>query len=170
MSRQKRTTAFSDNGHICDNTIIVGVLYTAIKNVENASINKYLKNINLKRNDAESNSLNFNLKYLLCILNSKLISYFLKMESRGKFDTYPDDWKKVPIKTIDLNDQNPFIKLADKMLSLNKCLNEIGDKKTSESAKLEEEIKKTDAEIDELVYKLYNITDKEKEIIEGALS
>ena len=36
-----------------------------------------------------------------------------------------------------------------------KRLSEFGDKKTSESAKLEEEINKTDSEIDELVYQLY---------------
>jgi len=55
------------------------------------------------------------------------------------------------------------------MLSLNKKLQEIGDKKTSETAKLEEEIKKTDNEIDELVYKLYGITEEEKKIIEESL-
>lgn len=59
--------------------------------------------------------------------------------------------------------------LVDKSLSLKKRLNEIGDKKTEERAKIEEEIKKTDAEIDELVYKLYGITEEEKEIIRESL-
>jgi|TARA_Y100000310_G_scaffold337221_1_gene423747 type II restriction/modification system DNA methylase subunit YeeA len=34
---------------------------------------------------------------------------------------------------------------------------------------IEEEIKKTDKEINELVYKLYNITEEEKKIIEESL-
>lgn len=52
------------------------------------------------------------------------------------------------------------------MLFLNKCLSEIGDKKTDERAKIEEEIKKTDAEIDELVYEIYGITEEERRVIE----
>ena len=35
--------------------------------------------------------------------------------------------------------------------------------------RIEEEIKKTDAEIDELVYRIYGITDEEKKIIEESL-
>lgn len=53
------------------------------------------------------------------------------------------------------------------MLSLNKQLQSLGDKKTAQTAKLEEEIQKTGEEIDELVYKLYWITEAEKKIIEG---
>ena len=97
------------------------------------------------------------------------MSYFLKFNSGGKIDTYPDDWKKVPIKNIPLKNQQPFINLCDKMLSLNKKLQEIGDRNTLEKQKLEEEIKKTDNEIDELVYQLYGITEDEKKIINESL-
>jgi hypothetical protein len=55
------------------------------------------------------------------------------------------------------------------MLSLNKRLNEIGEKKTDERARIEEETKHTDNEIDELVYKIYGITEAEKKIIEESL-
>ena len=55
------------------------------------------------------------------------------------------------------------------MLSLNKKLQEIGDKNTLEKQKIEQEIKKTDSEIDELVYELYGITQEEKKIIEESL-
>ncbi len=77
--------------------------------------------------------------------------------------------EQLPIKIIPETDQQPLITLVDKMLSLNKRLNELGDKKTDERAKIEKEIKKTDAEIDEMVYKIYGITDEEKRIIEGSL-
>ena len=169
MSRQKRITAFSDMAHICDNTIIVGVLYKDIKGVENASINKYLKNIGLNRDEAEKTSCNFNLKYLLAILNSKLFQYFLRINSRSKIDSYPDDWKDVPIKSISLDKQEPLVKLSERMISLNKKLSSIGNKKTSETAKIEEEIKRTDAEIDVLVYKLYGLTPEEIKIVEESL-
>ena len=55
------------------------------------------------------------------------------------------------------------------MLSLNKKFQEIGDRNTLEKQKLEEEIQKTDNEIDELVYQLYGITEEEKNIIEESL-
>ena len=76
---------------------------------------------------------------------------------------------KLPIKIPQKEMQNKISNLSDKMLSLNKKLQEIGDKNTLEKQKIEEEIKKTDNEIDELVYQLYGITEEEKKIIEGSL-
>ena len=55
------------------------------------------------------------------------------------------------------------------MLSLNKKLQEIEDKNTLEKQKIQEEIKKTDKEIDELVYQLYGITEEEKKIIKESV-
>ena len=165
MSRQKRITALSTNGEICDNTIIVGVPYFSIKNVKNASIEKYLKNVRLDRNEAEKTSLKFDLKYLLAILNSKLIRYLLKTQSRSKIDSYPDDWKLVPIKDITKADQKKFIELTEEILSLNKHLNQI-----PKNVKVSDEIKRYEEEIDELVYKLYNLTEEEKRVIEEDLA
>ena len=53
------------------------------------------------------------------------------------------------------------------MLSLNKRLTDLGDKKTDECARIEEEVKKKDNEIDKLVYKIYGIKKTEKKIIEA---
>ena len=54
------------------------------------------------------------------------------------------------------------------MLSLNKKLQE--ERLTEhEKEKIQQEIKKTDREIDELVYQLYSITEEEKKIIEESL-
>lgn len=75
----------------------------------------------------------------------------------------------LPIKIAPETEQQPIIKLVEKMLSLNKRLNEIGDKKTDARQRIEEEINKTDAEINELVYELYGITEEEKKIIEESL-
>ncbi|MDI6738501.1 MAG: N-6 DNA methylase [Nanoarchaeota archaeon] len=114
------------------------------------------------------------LKYLLLLLNSKLMTFYHKEKyldpSKNLFQKILIvNTKKLPIKIIPIGEQQPFIQLVDKMLSLNKLLNELGDKKTDERTRIEEEIKKTDAEIDELVYKIYGITDKEKKIIEDNL-
>jgi type I restriction-modification system DNA methylase subunit len=169
MSRIKRIATYSDEGHTCDNTIIVAVPYCELQGVNNKGISKYIKNIKLKRENIEQISEKFDIKYILSIINSKLIRYFLDINSRSKLSIYPDDWKKIPIKDLTLNQQQPLIALADKMLSLNKRLNELGDKKTEERARIEEEIKKTDYEIDQEVYKLYGLTPEEIKIIEESV-
>ena len=122
MSRQKRIAAYSDSQHICDNTIIVGVLAKDLKKVQNSNIRKYYQNLELPRTEIEENSRRFNLKYILVILNSNLISYFLKHNSGGKIDSYPDDWKKVPIKILPKDKQKNYVKKADMLLDLNSKL------------------------------------------------
>ena len=117
--------------------------------------------------------MSINNKYIMAILNSKLVTFYLRyaLINCSLLTVHLDKpyLGKIPVKKIPKSQQKPLIKLVDKMLSLNKRLNEIGDKKTDERAKIEEEIKKTDAEIDDLVYKIYGITEKEKKIIEESL-
>ena len=113
-------------------------------------------------------------KYVLGILNSRLASFYLKSicaERQGGFvEQKPVYVRKMPIKSIPESQQMPMVALVDKMISLVDCLNDIGDKKTSESAKIEEEIGKTDAEIDAIVYELYGLTEDEIRIVEESLT
>jgi len=51
------------------------------------------------------------------------------------------------------------------MISLNNTLTEMGNKKTDKRGRIETKLKEIDAKIDELVYKIYGITEAEKEII-----
>ena len=110
-------------------------------------------------------------KYVLALLNSASIQYytykFIYKNAIRSMDFYKAYAEKIPIAKNE--NQQPIIKLVDKMLSLNKRLNELKDKSTDEKAKIEAEIKKIDQEIDELVYKLYGITEAEKKIIEESL-
>ena len=53
------------------------------------------------------------------------------------------------------------------MISLNKLLAQIGDKLTDDRTRIEKEIEKIDRQIDQLVYTVYGITEKEQKIIEG---
>ena len=116
----------------------------------------------------------FSLKYLLSILNSKLMNFYHREKyldpSKNLFQKILIvNAKKFPMKIISLEKQQPIIKLVDKMLSLNKRLKEIKDKQTDEKSRLEKEIQKTDDEIDQEVYKLYGITKEEQKIIEESL-
>jgi len=113
---------------------------------------------------------NYSLEFLLCLLNSKLVSWyayryiFSKAIRTMDLDNYY--LGKIPLPSIKI-DNSVFIELANRMLSLNERLVVLGDKGTDERVRIDEERKKTDSEIDELVYKIYGITEDEKKIIEG---
>ena len=111
--------------------------------------------------------------FILSVLNSKLLEFYLKKIStpfRGGYYSYGKRFiEKLPIIIPSEKEKDKLSELTRKQLERNKLLNSFGDKKTSETAKIKEEIKKTDAEIDELVYKIYGITEEEKKIIEESL-
>lgn len=118
----------------------------------------------------------FSLKYILGILNSKLISfYFNKSIATGTLQgtysgVYPEDVRAIPIKEISERQQEPIIVLVDKIQLLNKRLNDLGHKITDERANLEKEILETDKQINQIVYNLYEITEAEKKVIEDNLT
>lgn len=115
------------------------------------------------------------MNFLLGILNSKLIDYYFKLlfmsthMSQGYIRYDIPYLQQLPIKTVSENKQKELINLVDKMLSLNKNLNQVINK-PHDRIKIEKEIKETDDKINEIVYKLYNITDEEKKIIEESLN
>src|SRR3989344_7145943 len=94
---------------------------------------------------------------------------FIYSNAIRSMDFYKAYAQKIPIPKRNAKLEVEITNLADKILSLNKKLQEIGDKNTLEKQKIEQEIKKTDNEIDELVYQLYGITEQEKKIIEESL-
>ncbi|MFZ3077999.1 MAG: TaqI-like C-terminal specificity domain-containing protein [Candidatus Aenigmatarchaeota archaeon] len=115
----------------------------------------------------------FNLKYILAILNSKLMAYFWKLNFSDSKELFPkikrNYLEAIPIKIISKSEQQPIITLVDKIIALNARLTEFGSKKTEQSSQISEEITRIDAEIDEFVYKIYGITEEEKKIIENSL-
>ncbi len=116
---------------------------------------------------------NYDLRYVLGLLNSKLFHYYYRITNSKGGNIFPQvrisSVMNLPIKVLDKEKQQPIIKLVDDILSLNKQLQEFGDKKNNTTFKLEEDIKRTDQEIDELVYGIYGITKEEKKIIEESL-
>jgi type I restriction-modification system DNA methylase subunit len=115
---------------------------------------------------------NYSLEFLLCLLNSKLVSWyayryiFSKAIRTMDLDNYY--LGKIPLPSIKI-DNSVFIELANRMLSLNERLVVLGDKGTDERVRIDEERKKTDSEIDEQVYKIYGLTEDEKAIVESSL-
>lgn len=113
----------------------------------------------------------FDLKYILALLNSKLLTFRYKslgkQTGNGIYEYFPNGISKLPIPEIPLKEQKPFIELADKMMELNK---ELASCKTPKEEKLLKiQIEKTDGKIDQLVYELYDLTEEEISIIEESL-
>ena len=114
--------------------------------------------------------------YLQALLNSKLLDSFLHEISspfRGGYWSYGKRFiEQLPIRTIDFskpeqkNLHDRMVALVARMLELNRKKHS-GKLAPSELDRLEREIAATDAQIDDLVYDLYGITDAERKIIEG---
>jgi hypothetical protein len=98
------------------------------------------------------------LKFLLGILNSTLGNYLyhLLIAEEGKVfaQVKLTFLRKIPIKKATLGEQKSIIKLVDKILTLKENDSE------SDTSNLEKQI-------DELVYKLYDLTEEEIRIVEG---
>ena len=114
-------------------------------------------------------------RYILGILNSKLLFWYLKLISnrfRGGWITCTKQYvSKLPIRTIDFPDSTDkvrhdrMVELVEQMLDLNKQL--AGAKAPQTKTVLQRQIETTDRQIDQLVYELYDLTDEEIKIVES---
>jgi adenine-specific DNA-methyltransferase len=101
------------------------------------------------------NSLSY--KYILALLNSKLLSFYkTKNSGSAKKDDFTQitlgDIRQLPIPIIEPLSQQNIIKLVDDIL--------IAKKGNQDTTKIE-------SQIDQLVYQLYNLTEEEIKIVEG---
>ncbi len=124
-------------------------------------------------NNIVINNKDFNPKYILALLNSKLISYYTYIFIYSKairtmhFDgSYSG---KIPIKRISKEEQEYFNKKVSLLLELNSKYNS-ENKLTDKTEKLKNEINMLENEIDNQVYKIYGITEEEKKVIEESLT
>lgn len=113
----------------------------------------------------------YSLEFLLCMLNSKLISWyayryiFSKAIRTMDFDDYYVGKIPLPKGAVD---NSAFNSSTNKILSLNESIKSLGEKRTDKFTQIEEEIKKIDLEIDALVYETYGLTETEKKVIENS--
>jgi adenine-specific DNA-methyltransferase len=104
------------------------------------------------------------LKYVLSLINSKL--YYIWLYHMGKrkgeyLELYLKPLSQIPIKIIPVLDQNPFIDIADQILSTTK------DDDYPDNPEKQARVKELEKEIDKLVYKLYDLTPEEIDIVEN---
>jgi len=114
-------------------------------------------------------------KYLLGLLNSRLITFYYSKKSAlirgGYLRFFTQDIEQLPIRTINFSDpvdkarHDRMVALVTQMLDLNKRLQDT----TLEHEKtlLSRQVEATDAAIDKLVYELYGLMEEEIGIVEG---
>ncbi len=117
----------------------------------------------------------FNREYILGLLNSKLLEWFLHKiatSMRGGWFSYESRFiKNLPIRTINFNDtveksaHDKIVSLVESMLALHKSL--ASAQNPNEKERLEKQIKSADEGIDKLVYELYGLSDEEIKIVEA---
>lgn len=114
--------------------------------------------------------------YILGIFNSKLIEFFWKIMFSDFKNSFPQvtifSISQLPIRALDLDNpaeksqHDTMVSLVEQMLALHKNVGRDGIP-PNEKVLLERQIKSTDRQIDELVYRLYGLTEEEIQIVEG---
>lgn len=97
------------------------------------------------------------MKFLTGVLNSKLIAFWLRNKGKMQGDNYQVDKEplmNIPLPAVNATMQQPIITIIDRILEA-KSINRQADTSSLES------------EIDRLVYKLYELTEEEINIVEG---
>lgn len=116
------------------------------------------------------------LRFLLAILNSPLLTFFLKETGTplrgGYFRMKTAYLNPFPIRIIDFENpveeaqHNQMVARVERMLDLHKRL--AAAKIAHEKTMIQRQIEATDRQIDRLVYELYGLTDEEIAIVEDA--
>jgi len=113
-------------------------------------------------------------KYLLGLLNSKVLDFYLKNVSttmRGGFFRYFTQFvEQLPIRRIDFSApadkarHDKMVVVVERTVDLHKKL--AAAKNPNDKTNLQREIDATDRQVDQLVYKLYGLTEEEIKIVE----
>ena len=96
------------------------------------------------RETLESVSRRFVIKYLLAVMNSSVARDFLRANRRSNIHLYPDDWKKLPIPDVSLDEQTPIVAIVDQIL-------------TAKMADLHAAISILEQQVDQMVRELYGV-------------
>jgi len=161
--KERLKATFDEENYYAEHTVSLCVPKYLLANVNR-------KGLHISRAEIEE-SKKWNLKFILGIFNSKLITAYFKWLLGGGLHVYPDDVKNIPLFKIDLSNpsekalHDKLVSLVDRMLELHKKKNSLPP--SAERDKIEREIAVTDEKIDEIVYGLYGITEEERRIIEG---
>jgi len=116
-----------------------------------------------------------NIKFLLALFNSKLLNWyyqaFLKSTKKVFSEIQARQVAQIPIKNINFNNaedkrkHDKIVSLANELIALSTEIQKLSPN-TDKHDSLKREVEKLDSEIDEAIYKLYDLTDEEITTIE----
>ena len=145
-----------DNQYLIFTPSSVGfILWHSLSGIRNRSIKKQTRYRNEtprrpdlpEREELEKTSRRFAVKFLLGVMNATVARDFLRANRRSNIHLYPDDWKKLPIPDVLLEQQAPIIELVDQILDA---------KRTEPNT----DVSELENEIDRKVSALYGISDE----------
>jgi hypothetical protein len=144
---------YDDTGAYCNHSVAILTPWYFFKNVNYSTIRR-----NITKEKVEE-SKGYSMEYLQGILNSKLIKFYVKELLYDGTHFYPDHMKALPIKISGKSEQKPFVKIVDKILAITKTDDYLENKKKRDR------VNEYEKQIDEMVYKLYNLTPEEIKIV-----
>ena len=100
----------------------------------------------------------YQLKYILSLLNSNL--YYIWLYNKGKrkgesLELYQKPLSEIPIKKVDVQAQNKFVSIVDKILAITQTEDYLQNQEKQDA------VKEYEKQIDVMVYKLYELTYEE---------
>ncbi len=109
----------------------------------------------------------YNLKYILALLNSNL--YYIWLYNKGKrkgesLELYQKPLSEIPIKKADINIQSKFVVIVDKIIALSQSDHYLEDQERQDA------VKQYEKQIDIMAYKLYELTYNEIMVIDPNFS
>ncbi|MBC8198605.1 MAG: hypothetical protein H8E80_00955 [Desulfobacteraceae bacterium] len=127
-----------------------------LHNIQNRQVKKQITARKVKISN------NYSILFILSILNTKLSNWVFQVLMSNGLDIYPSHVRRMPIPKMSGNSsQKPFIDIVDRILAVTKSEDYL------ESPEKQAKVKALEAEIDQLVYKLYGLTPEEIKIVEG---
>ncbi len=132
----------------------------AFDDIGYANVSLYAVIFNSDHNNKDKNY------YHLALLNSKLINFwyckkFASANSAGNYISFNGVYlKQIPIKKLSLGKQKPFTKIVDKILAITKSRDYL------KNSVKQAEVQGYEKQIDQFVYKLYDLTPDEVKIVE----
>jgi adenine-specific DNA-methyltransferase len=128
VSGRSPRVVFDEMQLICTDAFCCCVLWRDLHGVRNRSIKKTAKYRGelsssaaapaITREELETISKQFSMKYLLGIMNSEIAAQWLESRRRNKIQLYPEDWKNLPIPVVGKDDQRAVEKLVEGILDL----------------------------------------------------
>jgi hypothetical protein len=109
---------------------------------------------------------NYSLKFITAVINSKLLNFYYRAISletgRVMAQTDIETVEGLPICKISLRDQRAYVDIVDKILSITKTAGYL------ENPSRKAEVSNDANRLDQLIYKLYDLTQEEIEMVENS--